>query len=188
MKERILTPGAQDDRDNFERYAREYGGCSCHLNPPCGHCAHPGNPLNQEDESCWQEVGPELVEVSTADLIGKALDHAVAIAEGMYIHTPPGLKFEYWYKDGRCVTSRFAWSPSTSWGDAGPLIEKESVTVGKRVDCRPGAKQWDAFIDVKFCPAAIGAWFGETPLIAACRAIVSAKLGDTVQVPKELLP
>ncbi|MBD1555281.1 DUF2591 domain-containing protein, partial [Pseudomonas sp. C2L11] len=28
----------------------------------------------------------------------------------------------------------------------------------------------------------------ETPLIAACRAIVASVLGDTVSVPRELLP
>lgn len=29
---------------------------------------------------------------------------------------------------------------------------------------------------------------GPDYLVAACRAIVAAKLGDTVQVPKELMP
>lgn len=52
---RTLTPEAQADRDDFERYAREHGGCSCHISPPCGYCSHPGNPLCQDDESCWIE-------------------------------------------------------------------------------------------------------------------------------------
>lgn len=47
-----LTPEAQKERDAFEA---ENGCCSCHLNPPCGYCTHPGNPLNQEDDSCWME-------------------------------------------------------------------------------------------------------------------------------------
>lgn len=49
-----LTDEAQADRDDFESYKDESGGCRCHLNPPCGYCTHPGNPLNQEDPSCWK--------------------------------------------------------------------------------------------------------------------------------------
>lgn len=52
-KERVLTPEAQADRDDFDA---EDGCCSCHISPPCGYCTHPGNPLNQEDDSCWMEV------------------------------------------------------------------------------------------------------------------------------------
>ncbi len=48
--ERVLTDEAQADRDDFDS---EDSGCSCHTNPPCGHCTHPGNPLNQDDDSCW---------------------------------------------------------------------------------------------------------------------------------------
>lgn len=57
MSIRELTPEAQDERDDYERY---YGGCSCHISPPCGACTHPGNPLNQEDDSCWLEE-PEAI-------------------------------------------------------------------------------------------------------------------------------
>ena len=49
-----LTEEAQADREEFEAYKDEYGGCRCHINPPCGHCTHPGNPANQEDPSCWK--------------------------------------------------------------------------------------------------------------------------------------
>ena len=55
---RQLTDKAQEDRDSFE--SRGGGGCSCHINPPCGSCTDPGNPLNQEDdEDCWEEVPDE---------------------------------------------------------------------------------------------------------------------------------
>lgn len=50
-----LTEAAQAERDDFERYTREYGGCSCFTGAaPCGHCTHPGNPHNQEADSCWE--------------------------------------------------------------------------------------------------------------------------------------
>lgn len=49
-----LTQAAQIDRDEFEVLFGEGGNCSCHINPPCSSCVHPGNPANQEeDESCW---------------------------------------------------------------------------------------------------------------------------------------
>ena len=44
----ILTPEYQLISDEFQDYY-EYHGCSCHNNPPCGYCVHPGNPLNLED-------------------------------------------------------------------------------------------------------------------------------------------
>lgn len=31
--------------------------CSCHINPPCNYCIHPGNPLNlAESDDCWEEI------------------------------------------------------------------------------------------------------------------------------------
>lgn len=56
---RQLTAEAQADRDDFKRAERELGGCSCHISPPCGHCTHPGNPMNQEDDEFWEEVADE---------------------------------------------------------------------------------------------------------------------------------
>lgn len=50
-----LKEAAQTDRDNFESAFGRSGNCSCHLNPPCGSCIHPGNPANQdEDDDCWE--------------------------------------------------------------------------------------------------------------------------------------
>lgn len=184
MKERILTPDAKAERDEFEATSP---GCYCHTGcAPCGHCTHPGNPLNQEDDSCWQEVGPELVKVSTDELIGKALDHAVAIAEGMYIHTPPGLKFEYWYKDGRCVCSRAGWGPSTSYSDGAQLIEKHMLRVAPHTMSNGVVKSWAA--DMTWPCNTMPGRTGPTMLVAACRAIVMKELGASVMVPKELVP
>ncbi|PMS26051.1 hypothetical protein C0Z16_27910 [Paraburkholderia rhynchosiae] len=56
--ERVLTPEAQAERDDFKAIGYEDRGCTCFTGcVPCGWCTHPGNPLNQdEDESCWMEV------------------------------------------------------------------------------------------------------------------------------------
>lgn len=54
---KVLTEEAQSDRDEFDSMD---WCCSCHINPPCGYCTHPGNPANQEeDEDCWIEVQDE---------------------------------------------------------------------------------------------------------------------------------
>ena len=56
--ERVLTPEAQDDRDDFEAQYGDNGDCSCHVSAPCGSCMHPGNPMQQENnDACWMAAG-----------------------------------------------------------------------------------------------------------------------------------
>ena len=56
--ERILTPEAEAEREDFEAMYGMLGNCSCHISPPCGSCVHPGNPRNQEeDETAWMAAG-----------------------------------------------------------------------------------------------------------------------------------
>ena len=56
--ERILTPEAEAEREDFEARYGMLGNCSCHISPPCGSCTHPGNPRNQEeDETAWMAAG-----------------------------------------------------------------------------------------------------------------------------------
>jgi DNA repair exonuclease SbcCD ATPase subunit len=53
-EDRILTPEAEAEREDFEARYGMLGNCSCHISPPCGSCTHPGNPRNQEeDETAW---------------------------------------------------------------------------------------------------------------------------------------
>lgn len=54
--ERVLTPEAQAERDQFDLEVADRG-CTCFISPPCGYCTHPGNPRNQEeDETAWMTV------------------------------------------------------------------------------------------------------------------------------------
>lgn len=68
---RELTPEAEAERAEFEREDR---GCACHISAPCGHCTHPGNPDNQEeDDSCWiiiPEVSGTLIQAFNPKTIG----------------------------------------------------------------------------------------------------------------------
>jgi len=43
-------------QDEFEADMRD-SCCSCHLNPPCNYCIHPGNPNNlEETPEAWDDV------------------------------------------------------------------------------------------------------------------------------------
>ena len=123
----------------------------------------------------------QTIEVKTADLIGPALDWAAAMAEGGKSERPQDGQFSFDGVHYLCGPKRFEgsrfYSPSTDWSHGGPLIYKHRVlfdqAFGVFVATIPGV-----------LPANSA---GKTHLIAACRAIVAAKLGDTVQVPAELV-
>ncbi|WP_371360125.1 phage protein NinX family protein [Pseudomonas sp. KT_2_4] len=132
----------------------------------------------------------EFVEVKTQDLSGAALDWAVAKAAGVeadYLcpfiideNNQPVvvLNKAKWLEDEEPMA---IWSPSTDWAQGGPLIEKYKLDIGAPMENKSGP--WNAATEWGHP----NGYKGETPLIAACRAIVSSALGDTVSVPKELL-
>jgi len=133
----------------------------------------------------------DLIEVRAANLIGAPLDWAVAMAEG-YKRDPEQLT-----GDGVTVISPkgtftsvsiygaangFGFRPSTNWDQGGPLFEKHKAGLSH-----------DRYLSGGPCGCSAGplnsTWLsGPTPLIALCRALVHAKLGPIVQVPKELMP
>lgn len=118
--------------------------------------------------------------VNTKDLEGAALDWAVANAvksDDMDSLTPKNYR---WYCNGTDPDK--LWSPSTDWSQIGPLIEEHSLTIvtgNKSGWC--AVKDWSMGVVANTYPD------GETHLIAACRAIVAAKLGAAVDVPDELI-
>lgn len=129
----------------------------------------------------------DLIEVRVSNLVGAALDWAVAIAEGFGID--PECRTTVWHPVGlpcsisvRGAAEGFGWRPSTNWGHGGPLIDKHGgsiqhdrgVPLSTRYSAGPDG-------DAVWC-------YGPTPLIAFCRGLVRYKLGETVQVPKELMP
>jgi hypothetical protein len=65
---------------------------------------------------------------------------------------------------------------STDWAVGGPIIERH---ISELIDC--GESGWEAC-----CNGTYGAT-GNTALEAVCKAYVASKLGDTVEVPEELL-
>lgn len=138
-----------------------------------------------------------MIEVKTAELSGSALDWAVAkaikwieplfgIGAIRYIEADSYLMMETPDPDEpEDITkpSHFnhyeQWSPSRIWSQGGPLIEKHMV--GVDLD-RQGL--WVA-TPINWTAETVQ--YATTPLIAACRAIVADNLGDTVQVPADLM-
>jgi Protein of unknown function (DUF2591) len=99
--------------------------------------------------------------MKTSELTGTALDWAVAKCEGYRLDLVP----EGEYK------------PSADWAQGGPIIERENIAIDF------DGKAWTASDnDSPICHRA------STPLVAAMRCFVASKLGDEIEVPKELAP
>ena len=115
--------------------------------------------------------------MKTVDLIGHALDWAVAKCEGLLGHDGK-LTDEYCDSLHPDQDGGF----STDWAQGGPIIEREKISVSAW-----GLINWKALTlrypnDVETEHTG----YGETPLIAAMRCYVASKLGDEVDVPEEL--
>ena len=95
--------------------------------------------------------------MKTDELTGAALDWAVAKCEGVEII----VRQENW-----------DWY-STDWTQGGPIIEREKIATAWHIT------RWVAWRGVIEHP-------GPTPLIAAMRCYVAAKLGDDIAIPEEL--
>lgn len=128
----------------------------------------------------------DLIEVKTADLVGEALGWAVGKAEGLDVFLAPPEYGNPWRVFARYratvteYTKRF--NPWEDWALGGPLIEKYKLDLGAPMEMKLGP--WTANTEWGHPSGQKGG----TALVASCRAVVAAKLGDTVQVPKELMP
>jgi hypothetical protein len=79
--------------------------------------------------------------------------------------------------DGEMV-ARDEFDYSTDWAQGGPIIEREGIRI-----VEVAADVWGAV----YSRGDVGReHFAETPLIAAMRCYVASKLGDEVEIPKEL--
>ncbi len=80
--------------------------------------------------------------------------------------------------------------PDLSWQTCGPIIDREGIST--RLNHKQ-AQLWEAYIwlptqhDQSEADSNSYTAFGTTALIAAMRCFCCSKLGDTVEVPDELL-
>ena len=125
--------------------------------------------------------------VKTSELIGPALDWAVAKCEGIDLRGDPLIHG----KDVGTLVYRPRpdyheyhwehWKPSTDWSQGGPLNEREkiSITVSESSDEWNAEYRFKRISDDEY-------WSGPTALIAAMRCYIASKLGDEVEIPEEL--
>ena len=115
------------------------------------------------------------MKIKTADLIGPALDWAVAKC------LQPG------YEEWRLIRwIEHGLAPSTNWSQGGPLIEQERINVKSNLARMREHPEYDWLSD---CPEKriCVSFSGHTPLIAAMRCFVASRLGEEVDIPEELL-
>jgi len=122
--------------------------------------------------------------VKTSELTGAALDWAVAKCEpddtlDIYFDESTGepLCHDDWPNNQE-------YKPSTDWAQGGPIIEREWIEVVPWPNESNENERWQAtqhdLPSRVYCS-------GPTPLIAAMRCYCASKLGDEVEVPKELV-
>ena len=116
------------------------------------------------------------MKIKTTELTGKALDWAVGVAVGYDVDVFP-TRLQTRLIGQLCSTH---WSPTTNWGQLGPLLTRFRVDLDFSVlDSGVSANSTTQISDYH--------WHPSDPQIAACRAIVAAKLGDEVDVPEVLV-
>ena len=120
--------------------------------------------------------------MKTSELIGPALDWAVAKCEGYVIEWDDVFE-DYWLEHGDVRYTRLGnYSPSTHWPQGGPIIERREIAL-----CICGTR-WEASctIDVEGGDTDTILEYGPTLLIAAMRCYVASKLGDEIEIPERL--
>ena len=111
------------------------------------------------------------MKIKTSELLGDALDWAVARCEG---------KENTWGKSSLKPYEHYkGHAYSADWALGGPIIERWKINI----EC-PRGYAWHANMWQNSGFFAVG--YGDTPLVAAMRCYVNHRLGDEVEVPDEL--
>jgi hypothetical protein len=121
------------------------------------------------------------MKIKTSELIGPALDWAVAKCEEQKIR---------WDSDDQAFIFRDReedadreYSPSTDWAQGGAIIDQEGISVRCVAKCVSGFV-WSA---TELYIHEEDGIEGPTALVAAMRCYVESKLGDEVDMPEKLL-
>lgn len=113
--------------------------------------------------------------MKTRELTGAQLDWAVLKAQGTRKDSLAWLVRD-WVEDRGRPYLHYNNAPSWCWMSGGPIIEKNLIVLSP-----DPALGW---IARSYMDATV--FSGPTPLIAAMRCYVASKLGDEVDIPKEL--
>lgn len=146
----------------------------------------------------------KMVEVKVEDLIGPALDWAVATIESLPITLDPmgfgsTANGGYWIWDKKpngamlkigphsAPTSRDAagnYSPSTNWNQLGPLLLKYPIVLGNHESGKEDGTFWGSAHCFR-TGTSFETYSGV--MVAACRAMVALKMGSPLMVPASLI-
>ena len=113
--------------------------------------------------------------MKTTELTGAALNWAVSQCVGIS------------WEQGDLDAGEYGlgFEPAINWGDGGPIIEREGISVCYDIELSQDESRshWATIYAVD---SGEGRIYGPTPLIAAMRCYVASKLGDKVEIPEEL--
>ena len=127
------------------------------------------------------------MKIKTADLIGPALNWAVAKAEGLNPNSDPKVRRQYVGYSGFADANGFGYAIkhySTDWSQGGPIIEREWLGITSWPNESDEEQRWQCHqYDAPKPYQALG----PTPLIAGMRCLVASHLGNEVEIPEELL-
>ena len=112
----------------------------------------------------------QRMKIKTSELTGAALDWAVAKCE----FPEPDYDDEWRLANTSPDGNEWAFQPSTDWAQGGPIIEREEIAIFLEYP-----KSWCATNGDVRSP-------GDTPLMAAMRCYVRSKLGEEINLTKEM--
>ncbi len=118
--------------------------------------------------------------MKTSELTGTALDWAVATCEG-YTDYDPDTETMMPPRKGYGRVNFDEYSFSTDWSQGGPIIEREGISILYRVGVNMSAN-----INGQYEQSVPYNQRGNAQLIVAMRCYVASKLGDDIELPKEL--
>ena len=131
------------------------------------------------------------MKIKTIELTAAALDWAVAKCEGYTdLHKIDGRMAHepqlgmYPPRRAYGVMDLFELGFSTDWSLAGPIIEREKISLEFLAGAGDGGL--DVWIATRIEGSCVSEEQGTTPLIAAMKCYVASKLGETIDVPEEL--
>lgn len=125
------------------------------------------------------------MKIKTSELIGPALDWAVAKCEGRDMYFDQDGEGP-WFLDSDIHPDGF-YTDYGCWEVCGPIIERECIAIYASGACSVLPKNPDYWVAEILDTSEILTQYGPTPLIAAMRCYIASKLGDIVDVPDEIL-
>jgi len=120
------------------------------------------------------------MKIKTRELIGAALDWAVAKCDGWQPVYTNGALYPVFQKGGN--VEKIWREYSTDWSQAGPIIEREKISL----ECKQDG-WWVASCQYNYSEDKEHVQLADAPLIAAMRCFVDSKLGNEIEIPEELL-